>query len=118
MQNMATSKMYPVVRAALSVALVSWFMVLRFEVFYVVLFVDSDRGLFFSAVVLGKFNKSISAKIFKRKSSELPHTKASKQIPVQTNTVSARFIKEKQNPLSSTTNAQRTTATKSLRIIL
>jgi hypothetical protein len=32
MQNMATSKMYPVVMAALSVALVSWFMVLRFEV--------------------------------------------------------------------------------------
>jgi hypothetical protein len=32
MQNMATSKMYPVARAALSVALVSWFMVLRFEV--------------------------------------------------------------------------------------
>jgi hypothetical protein len=32
MPNMATSKMYPVVMAALSVALVSWFMVLGFEV--------------------------------------------------------------------------------------
>jgi hypothetical protein len=35
MQNMATSRMYPVVRAALSVALVSWFMVLRFSGWFV-----------------------------------------------------------------------------------